>query len=183
VKNGRRIEHRSRPEVHRPPAKHVVRLGGHADVEDALSVYERSNLARRRGVWPSRGTRLEHVRANLLRPDAWFLVAFEGDEAVGMASVLPYHLDRGAGALVPGTAYLDLIYVLPDRWGRGIGGALLDAVIAESARRGWHRIHLSTHERDNERAQRLYASRGFRRTGTIATDDAGEPVAEWLRDG
>lgn len=160
----------------------AVRLGRAADVQAALSVYERSNLARRGGMWPSREARLEQVRANLRDDDTWFLVAVDHGETVGMASVLPYRTDRGEGPVVPGTAYLDLIYVLPDRWGRGIGGTLLDGVIAEASRRGWQRIMLWTHERENERAQRLYGSRGFRRTGTAAVNDAGHPVAEWLRD-
>jgi GNAT superfamily N-acetyltransferase len=160
-----------------------VRLGGPEDVEAAVSVYERSNLVRRRGQWPSRATRLAHVTANLCDAASWFLLAHEGSEAVAMALVLPFRADRGAGAVVPRTSFLDLIYVLPDRWGRGIGKAVLDAVIAEAARRESRRIYLWTHERDNERAQRLYLGRGFSRTGTTGQDDSGEPVAEWLRDG
>ena len=159
----------------------AVRVGSRADVDDALSVYERANLVRRRGVWPSRAARLEQVRTNLLADDAWFLVAVDGGETVGMASVLPHRADRGAGAVVLGAGYLDLIYVLQERWGRGIGGALLDAVIDESAQRGWHRIHLSTHEHDNVRAHRLYSSRGFRRSGVTYEDELGSPVAEWIR--
>jgi GNAT superfamily N-acetyltransferase len=160
-----------------------VRLGGPEDVEAAVSVYERSNLARRRGIWPARATRLEHVTTNLRDTASWFLLAQEGGEAIAMASVLPFRADRGAGAIVTGTAFLDLIYVLPDYWGQGIGKAVLDEIIAEAARRGSRRIYLWTHERDNERAQRLYQGRGFSRTGTTGEDGAGEPVAEWLRDG
>jgi GNAT superfamily N-acetyltransferase len=160
-----------------------VRLGGPEDVEAALSVYERSNLARRRGIWPSRASRLAHVTTNLHDPADWFLLAHEGDEAVAMALVLPFREDRGVGAAVPGTSFLSLIYVLPDRWGRGIGRAVLDEVIEEAARRGSRRIFLWTHERDNDRAHRLYLARGFRRTGTTGEDESGQPIAEWVRDG
>ncbi len=30
----------------------AVKIGSHDDVDAAVSIYERSNLARRRGVWP-----------------------------------------------------------------------------------------------------------------------------------
>lgn len=159
-----------------------VRLGGREEVAAAMAVYERSNLARRRGIWPARAARLANVRANLRDAASWFLLAHEGGEAVAMALVLPFREDRGAGAAVEGVSFLDLIYVLPDRWGRGIGRAMLQGVIDEAARRGSRRIHLWTHERDNERAIRLYRGCGFRRTGTTAEDESGEPVAEWFRD-
>src|SRR6266498_780536 len=108
-----------------------VRLGTLGDVDDAVSVYERSNLARRQGSWPSRSARVAQVTANL------------HDAA---------HHDTASW-------FLSLIYVLPERWGTGIGGMLLDAVIDEAKRRGCHRIFLWTHERQNERADRLYRSR------------------------
>jgi GNAT superfamily N-acetyltransferase len=160
-----------------------IRVGGPGDVDAAISVYERSNLARRGGVWPSRAERLAHVTATLRIRASWFLVAYDGNEPVAMASVLPFRTDRGEGPMIPGTSFLDLIYVVPERWGEGIGGATLDAVVEEASRREAGRIHLWTHERDNERAQRLYASRGFVRSGVTGVDEAGQPVAEWRRDG
>ena len=42
-----------------------VRLGTGGDMDDAASVYERANLARRQGNWPSRPARLAQVTANL----------------------------------------------------------------------------------------------------------------------
>lgn len=159
-----------------------VRLGGPDDVAEAASVYERSNLARRRGVWPSRAARLQQVIENLRDEASWFLIGRDGEDTVAMASVLPFRADQGMGPVVPETAFLDLIFVLADRWGEGIGGLVLDAVITESAWRGSRRIYLWTHEDDNERAHRLYAGRGFRLTGVISTDDSGSPVAEWRWD-
>jgi GNAT superfamily N-acetyltransferase len=159
-----------------------VRLGGPSDVDASVSVYERSNLARRKGDWPQRAERVAQVVANHRSPGAWFLLGFDGTEPVAMALVVPFREDLGAGATVPGEAFLGLLFVIPERWGEGIGGLMLDAVIAEAARHGCTRIHLWTHERDNERAQRLYASRGFRRTGVSQTLD-GELTAEWMREG
>jgi GNAT superfamily N-acetyltransferase len=159
-----------------------IRLGTAADADDALAVYERSNSARRGGNWPHRAERLRQVAANLRDPSSWFLVGRDGDGAVAMAVVLPFRAERGTGPLVPGIAFLDLIYVDPDRWGEGIGNTLLRAVVDEAARREARKVVLWTHERGNVRAQRLYVTSGFERSGNTGTDDDGEPVAEWVRD-
>ena len=160
-----------------------VQLGTPNDVDVAVSVYERANLARRHGAWPSRAARSAQVTASLHDPATWFLVGRDGGDAVAMAHLLPFRADGGTGEVIPGTAFLNLIYVLPERWGKGIGGRLLDAVIAEAARRGSHCIALWTHEDENERAQRLYHSRCLIRTGRTASDDTGKLIGEWLRAG
>jgi GNAT superfamily N-acetyltransferase len=147
-----------------------------ADVDAAVSVYERSNLARRQGVWPNRTSRVDHVRARLRDPVSWFLVAQEGPALLGMASAEPLREGDGAGPVIPGGCFLNLLFVVPERWGEGIGGALLDAVLAEATRRRCGRIHLWTHE-DNERSHRLYRSRGFSSTGRTADGEG-----EWKRE-
>jgi GNAT superfamily N-acetyltransferase len=161
-----------------------VRLGQGGDVDDAVSVYERSNLARRQGSWPSRPARVAQVTASLhdaARQEAasWFLIGRDGTEAVAMALVHPFRSDGGSGDVIAGIWFLNLIYVLPERWGNGIGGMLLDAVFEEAKRRGCHRIFLWTHERLNERAHRLYRSCGFAPTGRTIYDDEGKSIGEW----
>ncbi len=96
----------------------VIRLGSPADVEVAASVYERSNLARRQGVWPEQASRIKHVAARLREPSSWFLLAEDGSWCVGMAAVEPMRGGDGAGAVVPGVLFLNLVYVVPERWGR-----------------------------------------------------------------
>ena len=159
-----------------------VRLGTLDDVNAAVSVYERSNLARRHGDWLSQASRVAQVTVSLHDAASWFLIGCDGGEAVAMAHIRPFRAGGGTGGVIAGTSFLALIYVLPDRWGEGIGGTMLDAVIAEAAQRDCHRIYLWTHELHNERAHRLYRSRSFVRTGRAANDDAGKPIAEWLRD-
>jgi GNAT superfamily N-acetyltransferase len=156
-------------------------------VNDAVSVYERSNLARRQGDWPSRLGRVVQVRSRLHEAalhDAasWFLIGRDGDEAVAMALIHPFRANGGSGDVIAGTWFVSLIYVLPDRWGEGIGGMMLDAVIDEANRRGCYRIYLWTHERQNERAHRLYRSYGFAPTGRTMRDDEGKPIGEWCCD-
>jgi len=164
-----------------------VRLGELGDVDEAMSVYERSNLARRQGDWPSRPGRVAQVAASLqdaARHDggSWFLVGRDGTEAVAMALVHPFRASGGSGDMIASVWFLNLIYVLPERWGEGIGGMMLDAVIEEANRRGCHHIYLWTHERQNERAHRLYRSRSFAPTGRTMHDDEGQRIGEWCYD-
>jgi GNAT superfamily N-acetyltransferase len=163
-------------------AKLDVRLGGPKDVNAAVTVYESSNLARRHGQWPSRSSRVAEVTVRLQNAESWFLIGHADDEAVAMALVSPFRAEDGTDPVVPSTWFLNLIYVLPDRWGKGIGGTMLDGVIDEAARRGCHQIYLWTHERQNERAHRLYQSRGFVQTERTLPDDAGELISEWVLD-
>jgi len=139
-------------------------------------VYERSNIARRKGVWPERSARVEWVRNHLRDPAAWFLVAIDDGTPVGMASAEPLLGEGKKGPPIPGGCFVNLIFVLSERWGEGIGGTLLDAVLAEAKRRGSSHIRLWTEE-DNERSHRLYRSRGFSPTGRVG-DGAGEWALE-----
>jgi GNAT superfamily N-acetyltransferase len=160
-----------------------VRLGTLGDVYDAASVYECSNLARRQGSWPSRAARVAQVTASLHdtagHDTSWFLIGRDGTEAVAMALVHPFRADGGRGDVIAGTWFLSLIYVVPERWGEGIGGRLLDAMLAEAKRRGCHHMYLWTHEHQNERAQRLYRSRSFAPTRRTMHDGEGQRIGEW----
>jgi GNAT superfamily N-acetyltransferase len=154
----------------------LIRLGDAADVDAAVSVYERSNLARRHGDWPNRAARVERARAHLRDAGSWFLLATDGAALVGMASAEALRAPDGAGPVRPGGCFLNLLFVVPERWGEGIGGVLLDAVLAEARRRHSTRIHLWTDE-DNERSHRLYRSRGFSPTGRTLDGEG-----EWTRE-
>jgi GNAT superfamily N-acetyltransferase len=92
-----------------------------------------------------------------------------------MASAGALHGEDGTGPVIPGGCFLNSLFVVPERWGEGIGGVILDAVLAEAKRRHYSRIHLWTHEGD-ERSHRLYRSRGFSPTGR-SVDSEGE----WAR--
>ena len=95
---------------------------------------------------------------------------------IGMASATPLRGDDGTGPVIAGGCFLSLLFVVPERWGEGIGGALLDAVLAEANERHYSSIHLLTSE-NNGRSHRLYRSRGFSPTGRTV-DGQGE----WTRE-
>jgi [ribosomal protein S18]-alanine N-acetyltransferase len=71
-----------------------------------------------------------------------------------------------AGLLSPGGGQADILTmaVARERWGQRIGAQLLDALVAEAARRGCTDVFLEVRV-DNDRAQRLYRSRGFTQIG------------------
>ena len=71
-----------------------------------------------------------------------------------------------AGLLSPGGGQADVLTmaVAQERWGQRIGAMLLDALITEAARRDCTEVFLEVRV-DNDRAQRLYRSRGFAEIG------------------
>jgi ribosomal-protein-alanine N-acetyltransferase len=70
-----------------------------------------------------------------------------------------------AGLMVAGAqADVLTLAVAADRWGRGTGSALLEALLAEAQRRGCTEVFLEVRV-DNLRAQRLYRRYGFAEIG------------------
>jgi hypothetical protein len=57
-----------------------VQLGTPTEVGVAVAVYERANLVRRHGVWPSRSARVAQVMASLHDPATWILIGRDGGE-------------------------------------------------------------------------------------------------------
>jgi [ribosomal protein S18]-alanine N-acetyltransferase len=111
---------------------------------------------------------LEH---DLFGEEAWSRQMLEGELAEQPRS--RYYLvadDDGlitgyAGLLVAATqADVLTIAVAADRWGVGTGSALLEALLAEAARRGCTEVFLEVRT-DNTRAQRLYRRYGFAEIG------------------
>jgi ribosomal-protein-alanine N-acetyltransferase len=84
----------------------------------------------------------------------YYLVADDGGRVAGYAGLL------GAGW----QGDVLTLAVAADRWGHGIGSALLDALLAEAARRGCIEVFLEVRA-DNARAQRLYRRHQFTEIG------------------
>ncbi|QMU79373.1 GNAT family N-acetyltransferase [Streptacidiphilus sp. PB12-B1b] len=90
-------------------------------------------------------------------------------------------LDRdGAGPPVPGLLHISQLSVAPDRWGQHIGRQLVEQVLIRASARGFEQAQLWTHA-DNLRANRLYKSMGFRRSGRVRIDDWGELLVHYRR--
>lgn len=92
--------------------------------------------------------------SELAGEDRWYLVALDGETVVGYAGLCFY----------PDAAWVQNIAVRGSAQGGGLGARLLDALLAEAARRGAPQVGLEV-AADNAVAQRLYGRRGFEVTG------------------
>ncbi|MDQ1643660.1 MAG: hypothetical protein QOJ90_3011 [Actinomycetota bacterium] len=154
-----------------------VRLGSDSDIEAATAVFAAAAEARRGTPVPAE--QLERVTERLAS-GGFLLLATDLGTPIGMAAAFPARDDEGAGPVIPGLCHLGMVFVAPQHWGRMVGRALVEAVLAEARARGFERIQLYTHE-DNSRGQALYGGRGFARTGFTKDDEGGERVALWAR--
>ena len=101
-------------------------------------------------------------------------VLFVGDGPDGFAQ-LRFRISLYTGAL---DAYLEELYVVPERRGRGLGRALLEATMQHARERGARRIDLNTSE-DDVAARALYQRLGF--TNREGAPD-GPPMLYYERD-
>ena len=101
-----------------------------------------------------------------------YLVAVPSDDS---DEILGY-----AGLFAPGTeADVQTVAVAPAAQGRGLGGRLVDALIAEARRRGATSLLLEVRA-DNERAIALYTARGFERIAVRRRYYQPEDVDAWV---
>ncbi len=84
------------------------------------------------------------------------VVLFGGSGPEGFAQ-LRFRPSLYSGAL---DAYLEELYVVPERRGQGLGRALLEAAIEHARERGATRMDLNT-STDDDAARALYESAGF----------------------
>jgi len=84
----------------------------------------------------------------------YYLVAVENERITGYAGLLGVGWQGDVLTLAVAT----------DHWGQGIGSALLEALLAEAARRGCTEVFLEVRT-DNSRAQRLYRRYDFTEVG------------------
>lgn len=129
----------------------AIRLRALADAPDAFGTLLAEDTARRITEWR---TRLERADT------ATFLAVVDGIDC-GLATGSPW---EGAA----GDAGLYSMWVAPEQRGRGLGGAIVDTVVAWARAEGHARILLDVGD-GNAAAIALYASRGFEPTGTTST--------------
>ena len=98
---------------------------------------------------PDTWTRAMYLEELGLRDTRYYLVAVDGEEVVGYAGLIAY----------PEEAHVATIGVTRARQGEGIGGTLLDALLAEADRRC--PVVLLEVRATAEHTQRLYRRRGF----------------------
>jgi len=131
-----------------------------------------------RGVddtWPRRRAEYEEW---LAEPDAFVLIAEDGDRPVGYALVHPKPADDGweTGGRF---AELETLCLLPEARGEGLGKRMMDAVYAELRGLGIRALEIGVLA-TNEGAARFYEREGFRPwivhyLGTVPEEGEGPP--------
>jgi phosphinothricin acetyltransferase len=100
------------------------------------------------------------------------VVAVDGDEIIGFASLSPYR-PRPAYS----TTVEDSVYVSGDRRGQGVGKALLGEIVRLAGAHGFHSI-IGRIVGDHEASIALHRSCGFRLVGV--EQEVGRKFGRWL---
>ncbi|PSP57424.1 N-acetyltransferase [Halobacteriales archaeon QS_1_67_19] len=113
---------------------------------------------------------IEGLEASMDRADGRFLVGVTGGDVVGFAQ-----------GVLDDPADLPRIYVAPDRWGEGLGSALLDRIEGWLRAEGADRLRLSV-AADNEIGNAFYEKRGYEIAEQRAIEVAGLEIEEYVRE-
>jgi L-amino acid N-acyltransferase YncA len=114
------------------------------------------------------------VRIAAVQASGWpWLVATSGDEVIGYASACQFR-DRAAYRHTGETS----IYLHPDRLRQGIGGQLLEALVARAAARGARQLVAVIGDSANLASIGLHGRHGFERVGLLR--DVGFKFGRWL---
>ena len=118
--------------------------------------------------WPSNDVWEGHMRRQLTG-EATFLVAWDGDEPVGVG-MLQWKECAGekAHAALPGAVEVNHLQVRESRRGQGIGTALVAAFEELARGRGITQMVLAV-DADNPAARALYLRLGYEATGVVDT--------------
>ena len=110
---------------------------------------------------------------NLDIPGWSVMLCLEGGEPIGTGS-----FSRSRSERYPDAGEVISIYLLPEYWGKGCGGPLLEAMVTELEKQGYSEAFLRVLE-ENERARRFYEKHGFSRAGeTTETVIGGKALRE-----
>ncbi len=116
-----------------------------------------------------------HLRTWSQADGAFLAVAVDEGHVVAMGLAVPGRADDGAGEVIAGWSHLTGMAVLPNHQGQGLGGRLLDYILAEVKAIGSTRATLWTHS-TSTRARALFESRGLRASGRMVRDEAGDEL-------
>lgn len=130
--------------------------GSDAGREALNAMYDAFDPAdRAQGIPPSRPSKLRNWLDRILEEACLNLFAWDGDDVVGHATLVPEETD--------GDPYELAIFVLQSHQGAGIGTELMTSLLGYGAEEGVERVWLTV-ERWNHAAVSLYEDIGFETT-------------------
>jgi GNAT superfamily N-acetyltransferase len=161
-----------------------IRRATLADADQIAEVYVRTSRVAERGYVPDAdldamtpGDYLEswHRRLGSPEPHATWVAEIE-DEMVGFCYVEPSPDDDATAT----TGHVDMLFVLPEHAGRGIGARLLAEGVAFLGRHGFAEGTLWALER-NRRTRRFYEREGWTTTDARRRYDQGGYAIDLIR--
>jgi GNAT superfamily N-acetyltransferase len=163
-------------EMGRPPGTDLI-AAQPEDAERLASLSRAAKLSYREWAqagWepPSLAAERSRWERRLADPAGWTLIASDASTELGTVHFTNARAERGEGAAIAGRAHLSGLFVLPTKWGQGIGGALLVAALEEMRNRGYREVQLFT-AAANRRSRTFYEGHGWRinATNTHRHDD------------
>jgi L-amino acid N-acyltransferase len=133
------------------------------DLPAIVAIYNHA-VAETNAIWNETLADLDNRRAwraDRIKAGYPVLVAREGGETLGYASFGPFRPFDGYRSSVEHS-----VYVRHDRQGRGIGGLLLGALVAEARARGFHAM-VGGIAHDNAASIALHRTHGFAEVGRM----------------
>src|SRR3954471_13022412 len=140
------------------PTGRIVELQVGRDDDDVAHLWAAATDARRADTGLQRLR--EHGGSVLQRPGTFGVGVRADDELVAMAVAMPALEDTARSRRVmPGMLHISSVASKPDRWGQGLGGRVVRALLSQGTRRGYARTQLWTHA-SNPASRQLYESLG-----------------------
>ena len=121
----------------------------------------------------------ERSAANFASDDTWILMAFDGEELVGVVS-MAIRTNAQKEPPPPGTIHLWQMFVAPAWQGSGLAGALIDLALEEALKRGFTRMTLWA-AAGAAQARRFYEREGWTVCGNDDDSDFGLPLVQYER--
>jgi L-amino acid N-acyltransferase YncA len=136
-----------------------IRAAAPRDAEAVAAIYN-EGIEERAATFETRPRSAEEMAARFESPGHPFLVAERDRQVVGFAAMTAYS-EREAYSGVGEFS----VYVARPARGRGVGAALLEGLVAEAERRGFHKL-VSKAFPENAASRALLRRCGFREVGT-----------------
>jgi GNAT superfamily N-acetyltransferase len=115
-------------------------------------------------------------------PDAWCMLAEDDGAPAGHVAILAARERTAGHTVIPGRAYLWMLFVREPWWGTGLASRLHGLAIEEAAARGVAAMSLST-PAGQARARAFYEREGWSTDGTAWFEPLlGLDVVEYRRD-